>query len=317
MERDEETGLQYHHHRYLAPWLGRWTRSDPAGIEAGVNRYRYAKNNPKTLLDPTGLQEQHPDATSEAAPATLVWLGGKEGVELSFQLVRQFALTQNASARSEPPRVRIFQTQLEMGTALAQFETPRLAAQAGSMSLDARMEYARDNPMRFAFNVVTGELLDSRQVQDGFVELYTRNELTAIGDKKSKLGGQYRPEEDAIYLAMDAKWGPGTVIHEMLHSFMSEAWKKADLSDDSTEVSEAVVELFRRAIAPTVKLTTSDGRLEFPIGSTSAYDPFVQRLERAIEMNDALNFDTLVRAYFDGDQAAIVLVQEAYEDAGK
>ncbi|MBL8617585.1 MAG: hypothetical protein JNM72_18400, partial [Deltaproteobacteria bacterium] len=29
MERDEETGLQYHSQRYYCPWLGRWDRPDP------------------------------------------------------------------------------------------------------------------------------------------------------------------------------------------------------------------------------------------------------------------------------------------------
>lgn len=33
MERDEETGLEYHSARYYLPWLGRWLSSDPIGIE--------------------------------------------------------------------------------------------------------------------------------------------------------------------------------------------------------------------------------------------------------------------------------------------
>src|SRR5690606_38207634 len=37
-ERDEETGLSYHGARYYAPWLGRWTAADPAGIVDGFNR---------------------------------------------------------------------------------------------------------------------------------------------------------------------------------------------------------------------------------------------------------------------------------------
>ena len=34
-ERDEETGLYYHGARYYAPWLGRWTAADPAGLIDG------------------------------------------------------------------------------------------------------------------------------------------------------------------------------------------------------------------------------------------------------------------------------------------
>src|SRR5205823_1314194 len=36
-ERDEESGLYYHGARYYAPWLGRWTSPDPAGIRDGLS----------------------------------------------------------------------------------------------------------------------------------------------------------------------------------------------------------------------------------------------------------------------------------------
>jgi len=35
MERDEETGLEYHSARYYLPWLGRWLSADPIGIGGG------------------------------------------------------------------------------------------------------------------------------------------------------------------------------------------------------------------------------------------------------------------------------------------
>jgi RHS repeat-associated protein len=44
MERDEESGLEYHSARYYLPWLGRWLSSDPSGLEDGVNLYAYARN---------------------------------------------------------------------------------------------------------------------------------------------------------------------------------------------------------------------------------------------------------------------------------
>jgi hypothetical protein len=47
--------LSYHGARYYAPWLGRWSSSDPLGIEAGPNVYQYVSDNPLTLIDPTGL----------------------------------------------------------------------------------------------------------------------------------------------------------------------------------------------------------------------------------------------------------------------
>jgi len=56
MERDEETGLEYHSARYYLPWLGRWVSSDPIGINAGINFYAYVKNNPIMQLDSTGTE---------------------------------------------------------------------------------------------------------------------------------------------------------------------------------------------------------------------------------------------------------------------
>src|SRR5690625_7871989 len=46
MERDEETGLEYHSARYYLPWLGRWLSGDPIGIGDGVNVFCYTTNNP-------------------------------------------------------------------------------------------------------------------------------------------------------------------------------------------------------------------------------------------------------------------------------
>jgi len=57
-ERDEESGLYYHGARYYAPWLGRWTSADPAGVDDGPNGYRYVGNNPVLLVDPNGSDGQ-------------------------------------------------------------------------------------------------------------------------------------------------------------------------------------------------------------------------------------------------------------------
>ncbi len=57
MERDEESGLNYHSARYYLPWLCRWASADPIGIEAGINLYRYSRNNPINYTDTNGKQE--------------------------------------------------------------------------------------------------------------------------------------------------------------------------------------------------------------------------------------------------------------------
>lgn len=54
MERDEESGLEYHSARYYLPWLGRWLSSDPAGVASGLNLFEYARNNPVILTDSNG-----------------------------------------------------------------------------------------------------------------------------------------------------------------------------------------------------------------------------------------------------------------------
>jgi len=56
-ERDEETGLNYHGARYIAPWLARWICPDPAGRVDGMNSYVYVSNRPLAFIDPTGTSK--------------------------------------------------------------------------------------------------------------------------------------------------------------------------------------------------------------------------------------------------------------------
>lgn len=59
--RDVETGLQQFGARHYAPWLGRWLSVDPAGVVDGPNLYGYARCDPVTFADPTGLAAQDDD----------------------------------------------------------------------------------------------------------------------------------------------------------------------------------------------------------------------------------------------------------------
>ncbi|MEC4686088.1 MAG: SpvB/TcaC N-terminal domain-containing protein [Nitrospirota bacterium] len=63
MERDEETGLEYHSARYYLPWLGRWLSADPIGMGDGVNLYRYSQNKPIINIDQKGTQVNSGDPT--------------------------------------------------------------------------------------------------------------------------------------------------------------------------------------------------------------------------------------------------------------
>lgn len=59
-ERDPETGLSYHGARYYAPWLGRWTSTDPAGVADSMSPYVYVGGNPLRLVDPGGREGEEP-----------------------------------------------------------------------------------------------------------------------------------------------------------------------------------------------------------------------------------------------------------------
>jgi len=54
MERDEESGLNYHGARYYSPWLGRWTVCDPLCLEGGINLYVYVGGHPSRFADTAG-----------------------------------------------------------------------------------------------------------------------------------------------------------------------------------------------------------------------------------------------------------------------
>lgn len=68
MEKDEETGLQYHGARYYAPWLARWTAADPIGIGDGLNVYAYVKANPVGKRDRSGTSSEDDILDCEDVP---------------------------------------------------------------------------------------------------------------------------------------------------------------------------------------------------------------------------------------------------------
>ena len=60
MERDAESGLQYHSARYYMPWLGKWLSTDPLGMVDGPSMWAYVRGNPVGLVDNKGQESQLP-----------------------------------------------------------------------------------------------------------------------------------------------------------------------------------------------------------------------------------------------------------------
>lgn len=81
LERDEESGLNYHGERYFVPWLGRWPTCDPAlgagGAPHEINSYTYASDNPLIVVDRDGRQSRMVAAVAEEIRGPFDWIESK------------------------------------------------------------------------------------------------------------------------------------------------------------------------------------------------------------------------------------------------
>lgn len=100
MERDEETGLEYHSARYYLPWLGRWCSSDPIGICDGVNVYGYSKNNSIKISDTnghSGVPVIDNKSKTITVHSTLIFYGSKADSKLSKEITNEISSQYNAA----------------------------------------------------------------------------------------------------------------------------------------------------------------------------------------------------------------------------
>lgn len=98
-ERDIETGFYYCGKRYFAPWLGRWTSSDPIFTQDGLDTYQYSGNDPVNHHDPAGTMYKH-KTKNETKTATSDFKTKKALLEFSLGGAAMQALyaTTNVSA---------------------------------------------------------------------------------------------------------------------------------------------------------------------------------------------------------------------------
>jgi RHS repeat-associated protein len=119
MERDEETGCNYHDARYYAPWLALWVSCDPAGLVDGPSLRTYSKSNPATHKDTNGRQTLHQSDPSLSAKEQLEVLRSILGEKKPAPPLKEWVEADPHLREEAPPRI-----ELQKGGTIKLFETP-------------------------------------------------------------------------------------------------------------------------------------------------------------------------------------------------
>lgn len=72
---DAEIALFYNYIRTFHSALGRYTQSDPIGLQGGMNSYAYVGGNPVSFIDPEGLAINTPDSIWVCSRPVNAWYG--------------------------------------------------------------------------------------------------------------------------------------------------------------------------------------------------------------------------------------------------
>lgn len=198
MERDEETGLEYHSARYYLPWLGRWLSSDPIGIGDGANVYGYAHNKPINGIDKKGTN--YCDATPTPIPCKgaedsqteksermelekkLAELGDKEGCkpdETTDDIKKRILVLQEKQEYNGPSieadhSGRSLHTIIRKGGALGVDGAVMERYTVWATDEEAKEQQYREN-LQFSFNVAVASLGGMASRQANAQVPFTRN----------------------------------------------------------------------------------------------------------------------------------------------
>ncbi|MFO0553352.1 MAG: RHS repeat-associated core domain-containing protein [Polyangiaceae bacterium] len=116
-ERDEETGFYSMGVRYYAPWLGRWTTADPAGIGAdGPGLYTYCRGNPVGLRDPNGRESSNGAISQMTDPQLIQHVKSLTPEKLEDFLKHatgNFSIRAEAAAKNLPRSITIEEVTIE------------------------------------------------------------------------------------------------------------------------------------------------------------------------------------------------------------
>ena len=193
-ERDEETGLAYHGARYYAPWLGRWTSSDPAGLRDGVNTYTYVNGNPVNRIDLTGKFEISWKEALIGAAATVVVIGA-------------VALTAGAAAPVLVPALAgvlgVSEATVVTGAAVAGtvYGTYTTAKSVGEIQYE----------IRTGVNAATGEKVSDAQISREIGSAAVGAVATVFGARGLKVGGPPGGSAPAVRVLTPSAAGAGAV----------------------------------------------------------------------------------------------------------
>jgi RHS repeat-associated protein len=130
VERDDESGLHYNVTRYYAAWCARWTSTDPASLEGGINLFAYANNQPIGWSDTGGMQPQSKQIVTFDKPSVIRGRTYASANELQGQAAK-------LEEKDEPEAAALYRKaadeRIDEGRNIARRESGRAARDANAL----------------------------------------------------------------------------------------------------------------------------------------------------------------------------------------